>query len=125
MRILSFHTKEYKEHFEDIEDFHYVNLLDNYYSFSIRYENFNIDSIVTVIKNILLDNNPITKNSKKIRGIVLNNFNGFDEKVREDILSFFDGETQMNIDGYITFRLSGYEYKVNYILYKLIKNCLI
>ncbi len=96
--------------------------LGDIYFFSLPYECFNIESFMFMLEEAVLSGNCIIKNSKKllnnIRNIV---FTKDRSKILYDFAKILACQKQVNIDGYINFRLKRYLLQVDRILYFIVR----
>lgn len=126
------YTEKYKKELEDWLTAEKQNIfidkdsINNLNCFTIDFNNFNMSNFSDLLQKIVLTDNPITKNSSKIREIVIvKGFNNFEKKVREDITNHFLVNNDLNLDGYIKFYLKDYADYINTILYSIVKKCLV
>lgn len=126
------YTENYKKELEDwlVKEtgniFIDKGIINNLNCFTVDFNDFSLSSFSDLLKKIVLMDNPITKNSSKLREIVTSKgFSNFEKKVVDDMNAHFLNNNNLNLDGYIKFCLKDYAYHINTVLYYIVKKCLV
>jgi hypothetical protein len=91
-------------------------------NFIIDYNFLVIRDLTLLIEEIVLNSNPIVKNSNKIKEVVrVAIFEKNRNKINEDLYNTINKASALSIDGYIDFKLQWHVNEINNILYYLVK----
>lgn len=117
------HTNELKNFF-NTKNIEVKNLYieNKTHYFLLEYKFLIVKDISLFIQEIVLNSNPILKNSntakEKINNIVFNNSR---EMLNRDLYYIVHTHGSVNIDGFINFKLNKFIYDINNILYCTVK----
>lgn len=95
-----------------------------YNGYYVEVENNNNckESLSILLEEVILHKNPITRGYKCLCDNIKNSiFIPCRNDIYSDLSKFLQDNNQINIDGYISFRMDEYNYLVNLVLYTIVK----
>jgi len=113
------YSKELSKYFAEIKGVQTGNDR-NIKIYTLSQSIFDLDEFSDVLQNIVLNKNPILRNSVNlffdVKKIIFQNC-----WIRENLEYYFCHNDELNVDGYVNFALKDYSEKIDYILYGVIK----
>ena len=93
-------------------------------NFKVAYEDIDKNKLVDLLNMLIIQKNPAVGDSVHIRGHIMDSLNKYKETVAEELMNYLCECHELNLEGYIKFRLWEYSLAIDNMLYALAKKAL-